>query len=144
MVRATARGAAIEGEKIKVQTRKFDAYPPKRHPHKGLMWQFGLGIRSSAEITEAYTEPNSKVVFTTSLTALGDEILGTCIDGWSRKPLGEPNISKGSASHSASHLHIYGGCYACVEIPPREHLDSAEISAKNPPIEQKRRQLLPP
>lgn len=136
MVRATAQGAAVEGEKIQIQTRQFGTYPPKKHPQRGIIYSFRLGIRSSAEITEAYLDPKATVAFSTSLTSLGDVIMGTSIGGWSRKPLGEPNIAKGSGTHSASHLQISGGCYAHVQIPPRDHLDSAEIAAKNPPIVQ--------
>ncbi|MFS8973846.1 hypothetical protein PO002_04930 [Cupriavidus necator] len=141
MVRATAIGAAIEGEKIQIRTRQFDTYPPKKHPHKGMMFSFRLGIRASASITEEYVTPADSVVYTTSMTSTGDEILGTSIAGWSRKPLNEPHLAKGSGTHSASHLQIFGGAYANVQIPPREHLEDAEIAAKNPPIQQAMREI---
>ncbi|WP_156432107.1 hypothetical protein [Burkholderia latens] len=121
-------GASIEGEKIDVQTRQWDAGRPMLDPKTNKKrYAFRLGIRSSAVISEAYADPANSVSVATSMISEGDEIMGTTIRGWSKKPLGKPNVEKGSGSHSASFLTVKGGCFARVEIPAREILENASL-----------------
>lgn len=129
MARAVSICSSVEGEKLDLKTRQFHASPPTKDPGTGkIRYGFRLGVRSSVVVTEAYAEPKASKAVDTSMTAIGDEILGTSIDGWSKKPLGKPNVSRGSASHSASFISIRGGCYAHIEIAPREILENAELN----------------
>lgn len=137
MAHSVVTGAAIEGEKLKLQTRKFDSYPPKRVAEtKQVRYTFKMGMHSDAEIAEAYPNPQAVCIYRTSMVCVGDKISGQTISGWALKPLGPPNISKGSGTHSASHLSISGGCYSWIAISPREILENAEFQKDNPPIVQ--------
>lgn len=138
MAESSAIGASVEGEKISLQTRKFEPYPPKTDAKlKTLTFRFKLGINGRAEVSEAYLSPTTSCYWATSMTNVGDSINGTVISGWSSKPLGKPNISKGSGTHSASFVDIKGGCGAEVEQSPREQMESVEFQRRNPPVIQR-------
>lgn len=130
MARGAVMGASIEGEKIDVQTRQWDAGRPMLDPKTNKRrYGFRLGIRSSAVISEAYGDPANSVSSESSMVQEGDEIMGATIRGWSKKPLGKPNVEKGSGSHSASFLTVKGGCFARVDTPAREILENARLDA---------------
>lgn len=138
MAESSAIGASVEGEKISLQTRKFEPYPPKVDSKlKTLKFRFKLGMNGRAEVTEAYLSPHTSCHWSTSMTNVGDRINGTVISGWSSKPLGKPNISKGSGTHSASYVDIKGGCAAEVEQSPREQMESVDFQRRNPQVIQK-------
>ncbi|WP_322086051.1 hypothetical protein [Burkholderia sp. BCC1999] len=144
MAHAIAICSSIEAEKIELKTRKFNASPPTIDPgSKQMRWGFQLGMNSSAWIDQPYSSPMNDVVFTTSMVAQGDLLTGGCIDGWSRKPLGKPHVSKGSASHSATFVSIKGGCYAHIQTPAREHLDSPAMAGKIKEVAQEARERVP-
>ena len=141
MAYASSIGSSVEGEKIRLATRKLTAVPPIVCPETNKRkYRFRLGMRGEAEIGQAYSEPEKKVYYLTSLTALGDSIQGTCLSGWAWKALGPPNVEKCSHTHSGTVVQISGGCFAQVDAPAREHSNSADIQSRNPPIKQVRRQ----
>ena len=138
MAESSAIGASVEGEKISLQTRKFEPYPPKIDSKlKTLKFRFKLGMNGRAEVTEAYLNPLTTCHWSTSMTNVGDRINGTVISGWSSKPLGKPNISKGSGTHSANYVDIKGGCAAEVEQSPREQMENIDFQKRNPQVIQK-------
>lgn len=141
MAELACRGASVEGEKLELKTRKFGALPPKRASDGRVRWGFKLGIVSSAAISEAYLEPKTTVEFTTSLVALGDVVKAAVISGWSKKPLGPPHVGPGSGAHSATFLNVAGGCFAGIDIPAREHLESLSFEKANPAIARVRRDV---
>jgi hypothetical protein len=137
MAMSSSTGSSVEGEKIRLQTRKFSAVPPIRCPITNkTKYRFRLGMRGEAEIHECYADPGSCVYFTTSFTDTGDRIEGSSVSGWAWKPLGKPHVTTCSGTHSGTVVQITGGSLAQVEAPPREHLDSADIAARNPAITQ--------
>lgn len=145
MAEATGIGASVEGEKVDLHTRQFFHYPPKRRPGtKTSLYLFKLGIRGTATITEAYATAAEACEYSSSMLCVGDSIAGQSITGWAKKPLGKPNVTMGSGTHNESQLSISGGCFASVEISPREHLQSPEIQKRNPPVVMTLRQTPPP
>lgn len=141
MAHGIAICSSIEAEKIELRTRKFNSSPPVMVAgSKEMRWGFQLGMNSFAQIEEAYASPKTSVVFVSSMVDVADKLTGGCIDGWSRKPLGRPHVSKGSGSHSATFVSIKGGCYAHIQTPAREHLDNPAMAAKIREIPQKRRE----
>jgi hypothetical protein len=141
MAHAIAICSSIEAEKIELKTRKFNSSPPVIDAgSKEMRWGFQLGMNSSAWIEEPYASPEKSVAFLSSMVATADKLTGGCIDGWSRKPLGKPHVSKGSGTHSATFLSIRGGCYAHIQTPAREHLENPAMDAKVREIPQKRRE----
>ena len=140
MASSSAIGATIEGEKLDVQTRKFEAYPPKRDSATNVkQFAFKLGIRSSAEISEAYPNPPAVCHYTNSMFAVADRVEGTVISGWAYRALGKPNVETCSGRHSGSVLSIKGGALATVDISPREHLESPGFLERDPPRTMVRR-----
>jgi hypothetical protein len=125
MARKGNVGDSIEGRKVSVQTRQFHPFPPKKNAETGeRRYGFKLGIRSTAEIAEE-NDAADIPVSSKSMKSLGDSVFGESISGWARKPLGDPNVSKGSASHSAGFLLISGGCFAQVVVGPREIMENS-------------------
>lgn len=144
MAYAASIGSSIEGEKIRLSTRKWIAVPPVRCPETNKKkHRFRLGMRGEAEIWQAYDVPEKTVWFSTSLTKVGDAIQGSSVSGWAWKALGPPNVEKCSHTHSGTVVQISGGCMAQVDAPAREHSDSAVIQARHPPIKQIRRDTTP-
>jgi hypothetical protein len=142
MASSTTIGSSIEGEKVGIQTRQFYPYPPKKDiKTKALQFGFKLGIRGDAEIIEGYANPLQVCSLETSMFCTGDKIAGQSIYGWAKKSLGKPNVSRGSGTHSASFLSISGGCFATVEISPREHLQSEDIQKRHPQVIQVPRKI---
>jgi hypothetical protein len=140
MAFSSSIGSSVEGEKIRLQTRKWQTPPPIRcEITKKLQYRFRLGMRGEAEIGEAYIDPPTIVHFLTSFTFEGDRIEGSSVSGWAWKPLGRPNVTTCSGTHSGTVVQISGGSLAQVEAPPREHLDCAAIQDRNPEIVQVRR-----
>lgn len=140
MVQSSSIGSSVEGEKLRLQTRKWSAVPPIRCPvTQKKQYRFRLGMRGEAVIREAYENPNEHVYLTTSFTAVGDFIEGAAVSGWTRKPPGPPHITTCSGTHSGTVVQVSGGCFAEIEQAPREHLNSADIQARNPAIAQIRR-----
>lgn len=134
MSESSAIGASVEGEKIELVTRKFEPYPPKIDSSSKRRYQFKLGMRGSAEISEAYSSPKLVCVYETSMFAVADKINGAVVSGWAFKPLGRPNVQKGSATHKATFLSISGGCGAMVDSSPREQLQNPEFQSRDPQI----------
>lgn len=135
-------GSSVEGEKIHLSTRQFKTPMPILCPRtKRRKYRFRLSIHGTALIEESYTTPKNTVEFETSLTNVGDKIHGTTVSGWALKALGRPNVEILTGTHSGTVLRVSGGCFAEVEIPPREYLDSPEISARNPPVIQRFRTI---
>ncbi|GJI96181.1 hypothetical protein RugamoR57_28990 [Duganella caerulea] len=99
-----------------------------------MQFRFRLGMRGEAKIEEAYSDPASIVHFITSFVQHGDRIEGATVAGWAWKPLGKPHVTICSGTHNGTVVQISGGCLAQIESPPREHLNSAEIDARNPAI----------
>lgn len=138
MAEAASIGSSVEGEKLELTTRKFYAYPMRRC-RRTNKWQhpFSLAIFGSAEISQAYANPDCEAYLTTSMVAVGDRIHGSAVSGWAAKTLREPNVTKATHTHSANVLSVKGGCFAEVDAPPREHSESAEIQGRHPPVEQR-------
>jgi hypothetical protein len=137
MVSSSSIGSSVEGEKIELSTRQFHTPPPVRLKGTKLkQYRFRLGIHGSATITEEYDSPESKVYFITSFVKKDDFVQGSSLDGWALKPLGPPNVSTRTGTHSGTFVQISGGCYAHVCAPTREHLESVDIQKRNPPIIQ--------
>ena len=144
MPTSSVQGASVEGEKLGLKTRKFYHIPPTKDPAtKKTRWGFKLGMNSLASIEEAY-ESKEQSVYESSMLVKGDAVQAESIHGWSLKPFGEPNISKGSGTHSASHLGVTGGCFAKVIVTPRHLLQDAEFMKKNPAITPKIREIEAP
>jgi hypothetical protein len=140
---SSSQGASVEGEKLMLSTRQFFASPPVRCPTtKKKQYRFHLGMRADATIHQAYENPPENVFYTSSFVNEGDQIQGSTLSGWAWKALGPPNVEKCSGTHSGSVLKVTGGCLAQVDAPSREHLNSVEISSRNPPIDPVRRQVL--
>jgi hypothetical protein len=132
---SSAKGASIEGEKVDLQTRQFHAYPPKKDVISNQRhFGFRLAINGQAEISESYSAPDEACVYSTSLVCVGDKIAGESVHGWALKALGRPNVSKGSAAHSATFLSVSGGCFAMVAISPREQLESKDFQTRDPEV----------
>lgn len=130
-----AMGAAIEGEKFDLQSRKLDIGLPTQHPvTKKMVHRFRLGIDSSACVAEAYADPSASLVFENSAAEVGSVLEAPVISGWSCKPMKEPNIQRGSASHSAAVLSIKGGCFAQIEQIYRHYADDPTFADRNPPV----------
>lgn len=143
MAYSSSQGASVEGEKLYLETRQFHSPPPIRCPiTKKKQYRFHLGMRGEATILQAYENPMGKVVFLTSLMAEGDRIQGSTLSGWTWKIFGPPNVEKCSHTHSGSTLKVSGGGLAQVDAPAREHLNSADIQARHPPVIQVRRPVL--
>jgi hypothetical protein len=137
MAHAIAICSSIEAEKIQIKTRQFNPSPPIMDATtRQMRWNFQLGINSSAWIVHEYSSKAS-VVFETSMVANEDKITGGCIDGWSRRPLGKPNVEKGSGTHSAEFLVVKGGCYAHIQTPERAHLNSPAMTSKIAAVPQR-------
>lgn len=135
MAYSSSQGSSVEGEKLYIETRKFHSVLPDRCPITNKKrFRFRLGMRGEASITEAYEDPPNQVHFITSLVAEGDRIQGSSLSGWTYKAFGPPNVEKCSHTHSGSTLKVSGGALALVEAPSREHLNSADIEARHPPI----------
>ena len=96
-------------------------------------------MRGDATIVQAYESPAEVVELTTSFVDEGDRIQGSAVSGWAWKALGPPNVEKCSGTHSGTVLQVSGGCLAQVDIPSREYLNSPEIQARNPAVDQIRR-----
>ena len=137
MAQSSSIGSSVEGEKLRLQTRKWYVTLPVRCKRtKKMQYRFKLGMRSEAVIGQAYEDPETMIHIVSSFIEAGDRIEGAVISGWSYKTLKEPNVTKCSGTHSGSVLQVVGGCLAQVDASPREHLDSAEIAARNPEVEQ--------
>lgn len=137
---SSSQGASVEGEKINLATRQFYTPPPVKCARTNKkQYRFHLGMRGEATIHQSYEDPETVVVYLTSFIAEGDRIQGSTLSGWAWKALGPPNIEKCSGTHSGSVLRISGGCLAQVDAPAREHLNSADIMLRHPPIIQVRR-----
>jgi hypothetical protein len=137
MANAANIGSSVEGEKMDLETRQFFALRPRRCKRtKKMQYPFSLSIFGSAEISQAYEDPSTQAHLSTSMVANGDKVHGTSVSGWALKLLKEPYITKTTHTHSASTLSVKGGCFAQVDTPPREHLDSADIQKRHPPIQQ--------
>ncbi|WP_208278608.1 hypothetical protein [Massilia oculi] len=143
MANAASTGSSVEGEKMDLATRQFFALPPRRCKRtKKMQYPFSLSIFGSAEISEAYEEPEIQAHLSTSMVAIGDKVHGTSVSGWASKLLKEPYVTKTTHTHSASVLSVKGGCFAQVDAPPREHLESADIQKRNPAVQQIENPLL--
>ena len=130
-----AMGAAIEGEKFGLQSRKLDIGLPMEHPRtKKLVHRFRLGIDSSASVSEAYENPAERIAYENSQVAEGSALEAPVIAGWSCKPMKEPHITKGSGSHSAATLSIKGGCFAQIDQIYRHYADDPTFESRNPPV----------
>lgn len=134
------QSASIEGEGLKFKTRQFFSRPPVRKDGK-VRYGFKMGIRSSAELTKAFENPEMSE-FSTSMLSVGDSLNAQAISGWCSKRHSEPVVKKGSASHSATHGEINSTCFAMIDACAKEHLDNPDFMAKFPPIEMTRRVLI--
>jgi len=135
MAHSSASSATVEGERLKLKTRQFFPLLPKRDAATGKnRFLFKLGIKSDAEISEAYPAPAEVCVFVNSMQCVGDRIHGDSISGWSLRPHPRANVAPGSAAHSATFLTVSGGCHARVVTPCREYLESVDFQKRDPPF----------
>lgn len=122
--------ASIEGKKISFNTRQFYSKTPIFHELLGIkVYPFKLGINGYAKI-ESPLEDKTKAIFTSSMLEDGDCIQGGSVDGWTTKPIKQPEKGTATGTHSASFGDIKG--HAHVESPHRDHLESPDIMARHP------------
>jgi hypothetical protein len=137
MAESASIGSSVEGEKLHLSTRKFFTPPPRRCPKtRKIQHLFRLSIHGAAEVAQEYEVPDQSVVYLTSFTAQGDRVHGSMVSGWALKALGPPNVKSLTGTHSGTVLQVSGGCLAQVEASPREHLESADIQSRHPPVKQ--------
>lgn len=122
MTTATAVCSSIEGEKIALKTRKFTPQLPRRDATMGHVFCFKLGINSEAHVTEAYAPGKPLHRPKASFLTVGDALWAMTIDGFAKKPIGPPEVKKGSGAHKASFISLRGGAYAHIEGAVRELL----------------------
>lgn len=112
---------SIEGRSIDLQCRKLTFHPPRRDPKLGLVYPFKLGIRGLAKVSRPL-DPGSDPWRQGSFSAVGDQISGEAIDGFSGKPIKGASVKPATGRHKASFVSIRGPAYAHVEIGIRELL----------------------
>lgn len=126
-MRLSTIGSTVEGEKMELQCRKFSSHPPRRDSKlKKLVYPFKLSIHGFARITETYQD-GKELCRETSHTALGDEVHGEAIDGFSLKPHGKERVEHATGTHKATFVSLRGGAYAHVEIGVREQLAQKKV-----------------
>jgi hypothetical protein len=107
---------SIEGEKLTLQCRKFNAFKPRKDSiMKQQVFPFKMGISSIAIINEELNPKNPKYK-NESMLDKDLTLMGESIDGFSMKPLGTPNVEHGSGAHKASILNTRCFTYAHIEI----------------------------
>lgn len=105
-------GASVEAEKSAVKARKIVPQLPVKDMRLGsLVYRFIFERNSSVEILEELS-PRVHKVKDTSLLAVGDNISGLSISGFSVAPIPSPVIKKGSATHKANFLSCHGFLFA--------------------------------
>lgn len=112
---------SIEGESIELQCRKLTVHQPRREPDLGIVYPFKLGIRGIARIKQPL-DSGSKPWRSTSYLAIGDQVSGETVDGFSCKPVKGVAVKKASGRHKGSFVTIRRRAYAHVEIGVRELL----------------------
>lgn len=113
---------------MELQCRKFSPQPPRKDPKLGLIYPFKLSIHGFARITKPYQLAN-QAKHDKSLLALGDEVHGEAVDGFSKKPVGRPRVEHATHTHKATFVDLRGGAYAHVEIGVRDQLADARRSS---------------
>lgn len=117
---------SIEGEKVGLQCRKFNALIPRKDSTMNQqVFPFKMGISSIAFIKEELNPKKSKYR-KKSMLDVDATLLGESIDGFSIRPLGAPNIERGSGTHKASILNTKSFTYAHIEIGLRRLLQKQE------------------
>lgn len=127
--------SAVEGDKLKFNTRQFFSKPPIFHDILNkTIYPFKLGINGYVEIDEPLSDPKNTAIFTTSLTNKGDAIQGGSVDGWSTKPIKKPSVGAATGTHSASFSYLKGHSYAHVQSGHRDHQQSADVQSRHPDV----------
>ena len=112
---------SIEGNAIDLQCRKLTVHPPRREIGVGIVYPFKLGIRGNATIARPLNAGESPWRLSSYL-AIGDEVFGETVDGFSGKPVKDAKVKKASGRHKGSFVTVKGRAYAHVEIGVRELL----------------------
>lgn len=127
--------ASVEGTKLSFNTRQFFSKPPIYNEHlQKNVYPFKLGINGYVEIEAPLENPQQAVINMKSLIAQGDAVQGGSIDGWATNPIKKPKVGTGTGTHSANFGSLRGHCYAHVQSPHRDHLQSADVQARHPEV----------
>jgi len=131
--------SSIEGNKLKLSTRKINPQPSPVVDIKSgkKVYKFKLSYDGSAEIVDPL-DSKDPAVYSTSMLDIGDKIQGSSIDGWTEKVIkqGDIEVVNRTSTHKGSEIEIKCRFYAHVQTVHKHHAESEDVQKRHPEIIQ--------